>query len=274
MKQIALKDNDIHLWITHPKSITDQNLLSAYDKLMTTEERARQQRFKFAKHQHDALVTRAFVRTVLSHYVDRKPEDWRFNKGEHDKPEIIDPDLALRFNLSHTENFIVCAIALTHDIGVDVEWVERQSDTLSIADRFFAPSEISELFGLPENAQQSRFFDYWTLKESYIKACGQGLAIPLDHFSFMINPSTNATINPNIQLSFAKQRNDNPDHWQSWLLYPNQDHRLALSIRDCNKTHYELSFFHTTPLKQYERINLPLSESARTAETPSDITNP
>ena len=258
MPPIPLKHDDIHLWITHPQAITDHQLLSRYNNLMTPEERARQQRFKFPHHQHDALITRAFVRTVLSHYADRQPEIWRFEKGDQGKPEIIDPPLNLRFNLSHTENFIVCAIALKHDIGVDVEWLERQADALSIADRFFSPLEVSELFSRPQNTQESRFFDYWTLKESYIKACGQGLSIPLDQFSFSIGPQDNPTLNANIQLHFSKERNDNPDDWQSWLFYPNNNYRLALSIRSGKQTKFSLRFFHTTPLAQHKEIQLPL----------------
>ena len=258
MQAIDLNNTDIHLWITHPLSINDPQLLAHYDQLMTPQERERQQRFKFAKHRHDALITRAFVRTVLSHYADIKPQQWRFEKGTHDKPEIIDPPLNLRFNLSHTENFIVCAVVMNVDIGVDVEWVDRQSDTLSIADRFFSPIEVNELFGLPKNQQESRFFDYWTLKESYIKACGLGLAIPLDHFSFIIGASSDTTVNSNIGLQFSKQRNDTPDDWQSWLFYPNDSHRLALSVRAGQQIQFDIRFFHTTPLVDHQVIQLPI----------------
>ena len=41
-----------------------------------------------------------------------------------------------------------------------------------------------ELRALPPERQKERFFEYWTLKEAYIKARGMGLSIPLGKFSF------------------------------------------------------------------------------------------
>ena len=54
----------------------------------------------------------------------------------------------------------------------------------AIANRFFSPTEAAALSGVPEHRRQERFFEYWTFKESYIKARGMGLSIPLDRFSF------------------------------------------------------------------------------------------
>lgn len=258
-KPIKLLNNEIHLWILNPVTIREPLLLARYQQLITTEESERVQRYRFEKHRHDALITRAFVRDTLSHYCQRKPEDWRFEKGEKDKPEIIDPPLPLRFNLSHTEGMIVCAVCLDHDLGVDVEYIERNTDTLAIADRYFSPSEVQELFSLGDDkSKRSRFFDYWTLKESYIKAWGLGLAIPLDHFSFHIGHSDDKVTNHNIHLSFAAQRNDRPEDWQSWLFYPNKNHRMALSIRDGEQS-YQLKLFRSTPLLNYQEITLPLN---------------
>ena len=90
----------------------------------------------------------------------------------------------VRFNLSHTDGLAVCAVVLKHDIGVDVEHRQRRVVSENIARRFFSPSEVREFESLPERMQQDRFFQYWTLKESYIKARGMGLSIPLEKFSF------------------------------------------------------------------------------------------
>lgn len=253
MRQISLDKHDIHLWMTRPKSINEQALLARFSRMMSNEERQRQQRFKFAHLRHDALITRALVRTALSHYAPIEPEQWQFVSGSHGKPSIADPGIKLKFNISHTEDFIICAVTPCFDIGVDVEWLERQSDTLSIADRFFSPDEVSELFSLPEDARHSRFFDYWTLKESYIKACGLGLAIPLDHFSFIIGPHpANPAINNNIQLRFSPQREDSPENWQSWLFYPCEHYRVALSIQANQSTAFRLRYFSAVPLLDAE----------------------
>lgn len=273
-KMLTLSKNDIHLWSTKPQalfedesenesehnnkkksehSLTNQLLIEQYKTILTPEELKRQQRYKFRKDQHNALVTRAFIRDLLSHYADVAPSDWRFVKGEKDKPEIENPPLPLRFNLSHTEGLIICAVTLDNDIGCDVEYIARNNDVLSIADRFFSPLESTALFSLPQKKQRDRFFDYWTLKESYIKAWGLGLAIPLKDFSFTIAPPIHSSdkMIDDIALSFAARRQDNANHWRSWLFYPNNTHRIALSLRgktNIQANRYSFRFFESTPL--------------------------
>ena len=138
MATLQIQKNDIHLWLCRPQDIRSPELLSAYRQLLTEDELTKQQRYRFAKDQHDALITRAFVRDLLSQYADVEAADWRFEKGEKDKPEIVNPPLALRFNLSHTENLIICAVCLHDDIGADVENIGRDNDVLAIADRYFS----------------------------------------------------------------------------------------------------------------------------------------
>ena len=269
-EKLVLSKNEIHLWTVKPQDLLqglESDLLKQkYQSLLTDDETVKQQRYKFEKDRHDALITRAFIRDLLSYYADIAPSDWRFDKGEKDKPEIVNPPLPLRFNLSHTKNLIICAVTLIDDIGCDVENTTRSNDVLAVADRYFSPSETQELFSQPLEQQRQRFFDYWTLKESYIKAWGLGLAIPLKDFTFSIAPlkaehsdsllsskvpSKKIKINSNISLAFAEHRVDEPTVWRSWLFYPNDEHRIALSLRsqsDNQSTEYHFRFFNSLPL--------------------------
>lgn len=267
--QLSLSANEIHLWTTKPQDVLKNRgsdlLRQKYQALLTDDETIKQQRYQFEKDRHDALITRAFVRDLLSYYADVAPSDWRFDKGEKDKPELVNPPLPLRFNLSHTKDLIICAVTLTDDIGCDVENTTRTNQVLSIAERFFSSSETQALFSLPKEQQRQRFFDYWTLKESYIKAWGLGLAIPLKDFSFTIAPCNSTHVNNkandtainkmpmnnNINLTFADHREDEPTVWRSWLFYPNNTHRIALSLRaQSNNQHleYHFRFFNSIPL--------------------------
>lgn len=217
----------IDVFLTEPERVTDRATLLAYDALLAPEERTRQRRFRFAIDRHDCLVTRALVRTTLSRYAPVDPAAWRFELNRYGRPHLVpgqcDPDL--RFNLSHTRGLIACAVTIGHEIGCDVESLQRSGETVAIADRYFSASEIKALRALPQERQRERFFAYWTLKESYIKARGMGLALPLDQFSFLLESG------PPIGIEFDPGLQDDPGDWQFDLRRPTPEHMLAVGVR-------------------------------------------
>ena len=205
----------VDLWYFFYEPETDPQLLADYAALMTDAERARHARFYFERDRWLFLATRALVRAVLSRYAAVAPADWRFAEGSHGKPYIAGPEDAprLSFNLSNTPGLVVCAVSAAHDqLGVDVERTTRSSDTVSIADRYFAPPELRALRALPAPAQPERFFAYWTLKESYIKARGLGLSLPLEQFWFLLDGRAD------IGIGFDPRLADDPARWRFALL--------------------------------------------------------
>jgi 4'-phosphopantetheinyl transferase len=227
MAVLEIRPGEAHLWYVFQDEIRDPALLAAYHGLMTPEEAERQARFMFPKGRHEHLVTRALVRTVLSRYAPVDPRAWTFVKGERGRPEIAGPAGVppLRFNLSHTDGLIACLVALDRVVGVDVEDTLRPSSTVEIADRFFSPHEVRALRAQPPERQRARFFEYWTLKESYIKARGMGLALPLDQFSFHLDEG------PRVRISFDPRLEDDPESWQFALYRPSDRHMMAAAIR-------------------------------------------
>jgi 4'-phosphopantetheinyl transferase len=223
---LPLPPDEAHVWYLLSDEIRDPDLLASYERLLTPEEHARRARYVFEKNRHEYLLTRALARTVLSRYVAVAPEDWRFTPGSHGKPEITSPrvEAKVSFNLSNTDGMVACLCALDRDVGVDVEDIERRGETTGVADRFFSPSEVAALHALPAEAQVDRFFDYWTLKESYIKARGLGLALPLAQFSFTIAPDS-------IRIAFDPRLEDDPASWQFMQRSPTRRHRLAAAVR-------------------------------------------
>ena len=183
-----LSPGEVHLWFTAPEEIEAPDLLDRYRRVVDEGELARLTRFVFAEHRHMFLVAHALVRATLSRYAEVLPEAWRFSHNEHGRPSVVLPSGCppLRFNLSHTRGLALCGVVLDREIGVDVEDRQRTGQTVDIADRFFSPSEIRALRQLPPEHQRDRFFDYWTLKESYMKARGIGLALGLANFSFCL----------------------------------------------------------------------------------------
>src|SRR5690606_16766306 len=107
---------------------------------------------------------------------------------------------------------------------VDVENVRRRAP-LDVADTFFAPAEVAALRALPLEQQPQRFFEYWTLKESYIKARGLGLLIPLDQFAFHLEDDRL----PRIEIDPRQQ--DDPAVCQFAHVRPTDEHLVALCVR-------------------------------------------
>lgn len=213
------------LWYVDPDVIDDPYLIAAYHTVMSPEEAVQQARYRFAEGRREYLVTRALVRHVLSAYAPVLPRDWSFVRNRHGRPEIAGPEGAprLRFNLSNTKGLIACLVARDREVGVDVEDTLRRGETVGVADRFFSPFEAAALRRQPAARQRDRFFDYWTLKEAYIKARGMGLAIPLDHFSYHLDEPSG------IRISFAPELDDSPYRWEFSLRTLGR-HRIATAI--------------------------------------------
>lgn len=242
---LALPAEEAHLWIVRPEAARDPSLLARYDALLTEDERRKRDRLRFDWGRHQCLVTRALVRTVLSRYAPVDPARWRFVTNEHGRPAIAEPASAasLRFNLSHTRGLVVCLVAREREVGVDVEDRERDGKLLDVADRYFSPGEVAALRALPSREQLDRFFVYWTLKESYIKARGMGLAIPLSHFSFEVDEPGRG-----IRISFDPRLPDDPSRWQFTILSYGRRHAIAASVSRRDDDTPRLVLRETLPL--------------------------
>lgn len=197
-------------------------------------EHARRERFIFdhSKHQYGAGHT--LLRYALSRHSRQSiaPSEWRFAAAEHGKPYVLFPEneTEIQFNLSHTEGAVAVAIAHHGVIGVDIEFRERASKTVEIAERFFSPREVAELSALPTlAAKKQRFYTLWTLKEAYIKAVGKGLAIPLEQFSFELKD------NGSVGISFAPELDDDPQMWQFAAIAAGEKHAAAVAVKSAGQ---------------------------------------
>lgn len=250
----SLPPHDIHLWFAYPEDIRDEAVLSAYRRMMSPEECDRHERFHFEKHRHHFLVSRGVMRTMLSRYLRVRPEALRFSKNRYGRPEIdgLGGACPLRFNLSHTDGLIACAVAWGCDIGVDVEDMQRRVDITKIADRFFTPGERRELHAMAPGKQRRRFFDYWTLKESYIKARGMGLSIPLDRCGFHLSDTER------ISVSFDARLKESPAQWRFWTFSPDPHHRAALAVHWRLATEPSLDIKRVIPLVNAQAFDCPV----------------
>jgi 4'-phosphopantetheinyl transferase len=222
---MPLTSAEIHLWLAFYNEITDEHLLSGYRALLNSAEREQEPRFYFARDRLRYLVTRALVRTVLSRYLLIDPRELIFSTNAYGRPEIANAqtgEARLSFNISHTHSLIVLGVTRGRDLGVDVENFRGREVSIDIADRYFAPPEVAALSTVPPHQQQYRFFEYWTFKESYIKARGMGLSLPLDKFSFHYadDRAVEIAIDPGLA--------DDAARWQFWQFRPRSEYLVAI----------------------------------------------
>lgn len=242
---LSASEHRTDVWLAHYGQISDPRLHADYRALLTAEERGKEFRFYFPDDQRRYLVTRAMVRTVLSRYLGVAPTDWRFSNNEYGRPEVANltrAECGLCFNISHTRGLIALAITRRREVGVDVENVKTREVEIEIADRFFARTEVAELATVSRERQQDRFFEYWTFKESYIKARGMGLSIPLGKFSFHY-PHERA-----VQLDVDPELGDDATRWGFWQYRPTAEHLLALCVERREGSAPAVTFRTTVPL--------------------------
>jgi 4'-phosphopantetheinyl transferase len=222
---VVLAPGEIHLWLSFYDEIADLGLHACYRDLLSVGEKEQQTRFYFARDRQRYLVTRVLVRTVLSRYASIRPTEWTFIANAYGRPEIGNAqakDFNLSFNVSHTHHLIVLAVTEQRALGVDVENIIARGASIDIADRLFAPAEVVALAAVPHHQQQYRFFEYWTLKEAYIKARGLGLSLPLDKFSFHY-PKDGA-----VALTIHPELADDAARWQFWQFRPKPKYLVAV----------------------------------------------
>lgn len=125
------------------------------------------------------ILSRALVHGAIRKTWGWAPGDYRITTGEHGKPRLTAPDSEVFFNLSHSGDYILCAVS-SQEVGVDIEY--RGKARLEVARRFFHPHEARLLQDAPAEQQVSLFFDYWAAKESYLKYTGDGLSGSMSAF--------------------------------------------------------------------------------------------
>ena len=127
-----------------------------------------------------------FKRGVLARYAGTAPEALQFSEGEHGKPRLVNAGRPLEFNLSHSGDWLVCAVTAGTTVGVDLERCRPERASMKVARRFFREQEAALLEKSSDASMVEHFYDFWTLKEAAIKARGEALAPGLSAYGFTL----------------------------------------------------------------------------------------
>jgi 4'-phosphopantetheinyl transferase len=175
--------SEIHLWFAGLALASDASCSAACARVLSSDERRHWEALRLDRRRREYLLARAMVRTALSERSQRPAASWRFTANEHGRPEV-DPPCGLHFSVSHCDRLVVCAVA-ERELGVDVEPLPRGAEILDLARHVFSRAERKDLARIRDLTGRSEHaVVLWTLKESYLKARGIGLSVPLRSFGF------------------------------------------------------------------------------------------
>ncbi|MCY4428237.1 MAG: 4'-phosphopantetheinyl transferase superfamily protein [Halieaceae bacterium] len=181
---IPAPGREAHLWIASLSGFHEPDLEAAARLQLSDSEWRRVQRLALPASRNLGRLSRLLLRHVLSQYNGVAPGQWRFVEARGGKPMLAQSTLPLEFNLSHSGDCVALGVSHRgHPIGVDIE-IQRRRPFLRLARRYFADSEVADLEHLPSESSTARFYQYWTLKEAWVKAQGRGLWTALDSVYF------------------------------------------------------------------------------------------
>ena len=161
-----------------------------YAAALSPDETERAARFRFDRDRNRYVVGRGILRVLLASLLKTSPESLRFEYSPHGKPRLMQPENQPRldFNLAHSGDCAVFAIAWNRTLGVDIEAIKSDTPCDELAQTCFSEAECAAYFALLEPERRAAFFRLWTRKEAYVKARGEGLSLPLTDFDVSLNP--------------------------------------------------------------------------------------
>ena len=210
-----LSDDEIHVWCVELDAAGEVAELAAG---LSAEESERASGLLTGTHQRRFVVARGMLRQLLGLYLDQDPGAVAFSRGAHGKPFLQKG--GLHFNVSHTHELALYAIARNREVGIDVEWPRPQVAHEQIAARFFSLEEQEALAQVPDEARRAAFYNIWTRKEAYVKARGDGIAAGLGTFA--------VSLGAEAVLLRSDEGRDEVERWKLMALEPATGYVAAL----------------------------------------------
>lgn len=193
-QRLVLSEDEVHLWRIDLAAVAGRE--EKWQKVLSPDEQARATRFHFQRDRQYFTATRALLRTILASYLGSGTAELIFCYSEKEKPSLAPGHAGkqIDFNVSHSGDIALLGFARGRRLGVDVEKIHEDFDHEAIARRFFSDEEQRQLAGLPAAERYEGFFRCWTRKESFIKAIGTGLSLPLHQFDVSLIPGDKSAL--------------------------------------------------------------------------------
>ena len=173
---------DVHIWRAG-LDLPGKNIEKLRETL-ASDERIRADHFRFERDRSRFIAARGILRLIISRYLSVEPGAIRFIYAKEGKPKLQKAlgKTGIQFNLSHSEGLALYVFAWNREVGIDIEYMREISQIEQIVEQFFSVRERVLFGALPLREKKETFFNWWTRKEAFIKAVGEGLSYPLWEF--------------------------------------------------------------------------------------------
>jgi 4'-phosphopantetheinyl transferase len=231
-----LGEDEVHLWSANLE--VPAAIVASLGSYLSADESDRAARFHFEHDRRRFTVSRAVLRIVLASYQGGEGRLLRFAYGPRGKPALdcVRQGSSIEFNLAHSQDVVLIAVAAGRPLGVDVEHIRPIADLEGVAAHVCSNTELRQLLEVPQAQRSEPFLRCWTRKEAYVKATGDGLSLPL--------PRVHVGCAPGGPLGVPGAQVDAPAS-ERWLLYdltpaPGCVGALAIQQRACQITRFGL----------------------------------
>lgn len=170
-----LKPFDLHVW--RFRIPVGDDAATRFRRWLPDDELARADRFIHPLHQIKFVAARYGLRSILARYLNCAPAAVAFAYHQHGKPFLGHQHKAgLNFNLSHSGDWAVLAVAVHTDVGIDIEKVVNKKNLQQLGDYIFDDKDKRRFYDFSPARREQGFYRLWTRKEAGLKMRGTGLA--------------------------------------------------------------------------------------------------
>ena len=215
---------ELHVWCAGWAELRARG--AQWNSYLASDEQTRAGRFLRAQDAERYRLGRGWLRRLLGHYLNARPELLRLKYGRHGKPYVLESGVpsSLHFNVAHSGALLLVALGRHRALGVDLEKQRANVDCNALVQRFFSCRERTAFFALPAQLRGEAFFRAWTCKEACLKALGTGLAAALNAFEIALAPQAA----PRLRAGSTEE-----DASGRWLLHswtPRSGYAAALAM--------------------------------------------
>jgi len=228
----SLSGDEVHIWcacLNQPDTFIGQMA-----QTLSADELKRAERFHFIQHRNQFITAHGLLRRLLVDYTNFEADRITFEYGRNGKPFLSEKfsKEKIRFNLSHSNGYALFAFTCDREIGVDLEHICEFADMDKVAEQVFSTQEIAVLRSFPEAEKKEAFFKFWTRKEAYIKAIGEGFSSALDTIDISSSP-----LNASVFVDTGKD-SGNKNHWTVQDLKPLPGFAAASAVEGDSAMHH------------------------------------